>query len=198
MNSCVLLAAGLSERFHSPKALAKINDLTVIEHIQTTLLSTQIDEIIVVLGAHQDDIKPLILNHNRLTVVYNKDYKFGQTSSFQTGLKAVSKDSKSVFLLPVDCPFIKAETFDHLLHIFSKGQASILVPAYNSQKGHPPVFSPAVFNEIINLDHSLGINSIVQKHKSDELIFEVDDPGVLATFNTQEEFEELISSGIIY
>ena len=51
MISCLLLTAGLSSRFHSPKALARLGEDTVIEHLQKTLINTQLSEIVVVLGA---------------------------------------------------------------------------------------------------------------------------------------------------
>ena len=76
MVSCLLLAAGSSQRFNSPKALAPINGKTVIEHLQNILLATPLDEVIIVLGAHQEAIKPFLLNHKRVKVVYNKDHKF--------------------------------------------------------------------------------------------------------------------------
>ncbi|VAX34845.1 hypothetical protein MNBD_UNCLBAC01-1087, partial [hydrothermal vent metagenome] len=85
MLSCILLSAGASARFGSPKALAKqpSNNRPIIEKIQKTLLKTKIDEIIIVLGAHAESIKPFLLKHKNIKVVYNKDHNFGQTSSFK-------------------------------------------------------------------------------------------------------------------
>jgi len=91
MIACILLSAGLSQRFGSPKALAQWNTGTVIEHLQNLLVKSQVDEIIVVCGAHADQIKPHILEHKQVRFVYNKDYNFGQTSSFKAGLKSVSR-----------------------------------------------------------------------------------------------------------
>ena len=69
MISCILLSAGFSSRFGSPKALAKRNGETVIEHIQRSLLNTLIEEIIIVLGNKADKIEPFVLNHKRVKFV---------------------------------------------------------------------------------------------------------------------------------
>src|SRR5438093_2568565 len=95
MTSCILLSAGLSTRFGSAKALAKLGDQTVIECLLKTLVESDLAEIIVVLGAHADKIKPHILNHTKVKVVYNKDYILGQTSSVKAGVEALDPKSRS-------------------------------------------------------------------------------------------------------
>ena len=56
MISCILLSAGFSRRFGSPKALALINGVTVIEQLQNILVRSQVGETVVVLGDHANDI----------------------------------------------------------------------------------------------------------------------------------------------
>src|SRR3989344_7860118 len=114
MISCLLLSAGFSSRFGSPKALARLNDRALIEHLQELLLATQLHEVIIVLGHGAEQIKPFLFKHKKIKVVYNKDYKFGQTSSFKCGLKEVALQAAGIMLLPIDYPVIKAETFDTL------------------------------------------------------------------------------------
>lgn len=191
MIACVILAAGLSERFGSPKALAKYQGETVIERIQKTLLNTNIEEIVIVLGAHQDQIKPCILKHNKIRVVYNKDYKLGQTSSFKTGVQGLSEDCSGIFLYPVDYPFVQASTVDMLCDVFLQKHPAILVPSFDHQKGHPPIFHSRLKEEILNLDNTLGLNTIVRKHSMDEIVLPVSDSGVVLTFNTPEEFKKI-------
>src|SRR3989338_3666132 len=75
MISCILLSAGLSSRFGSPKALGLLDpSLTVIERVQQMLVSSRLDEIVIVLGFRHTRIKPYVLNHKKIKVVYNKDY----------------------------------------------------------------------------------------------------------------------------
>ncbi|HQP91490.1 MAG TPA: NTP transferase domain-containing protein, partial [Candidatus Omnitrophota bacterium] len=60
MVSGIVLAAGLSSRFGSPKPLARIDDRSVIEFIQEKLLLTELGEIIFVLGYEASLILPHI------------------------------------------------------------------------------------------------------------------------------------------
>ena len=118
MISCVLLSAGLSSRFGSPKALAKISGKTLIERLQKTLLGSFVDEVVIVLGAYAEQIQPFILNHKKVKVVYNKDYNLGQTSSFKAGVNEISSTSDGIMLYPVDYPFVGKDTLMYLIDSF--------------------------------------------------------------------------------
>lgn len=191
MISSILLAAGSSTRFGSPKALAKIEDTPLIVHLQRTLLSCQVAEIIVVLGDHYKKIKPHLLNHKKVKVVYNKDYNSGQTSSFKTGLRHICKEALGIMLVPVDVPAVKHQTINRLIEQFLITNPPILIPTYRSQKGHPPIFHIKVKNELMALDDSIGINSFQHRYREQALFLAVEDPGVVYSFNTPKEFAEL-------
>jgi len=189
MITCILLSAGESERFGSPKALARTSQRTAIEDLQNTLLGSIADEIIVVLGAYVDAVKPHVFNHKKVRVVYNKDYKLGQTSSFQTGLSAVGNGTGAVLLVPVDCPLILTSTVDLLIRHFEQSNPVLLIPAYQGKRGHPPVFNASLKTEILTLSPSIGLNSLFAGHAPQ--ILEINDPGIVQTFNTPEELEAI-------
>lgn len=189
MITCVLLSAGLSQRFGSPKALAKLHDGTVVERLQTMLTETQVSEIIVVLGAYADQIKPYILDHKKVRSVYNKDYNFGQTSSFKAGLEGVSDSTQGVLLLPVDYPIIRADTIDQLIQCFLDKHPPVLIPTFEGSKGHPPLFSIDLREEFLALDNESGLNTIAHAHQAETTVLSVEDVGVVSAFNTVDEFE---------
>lgn len=191
MISCVLLSAGESQRFGSPKALGKIGQLTAIETIQRMLLSTSVSEIVVVLGSTSQLIAPYVFNHKKVRLVYNKDYKLGQTSSFQTGIISVDKQASGIMLLPVDCPLVDASTIERLIAEFNPTKHSILVPQYQGHKGHPPVFNAALTPKILSLTPTQGINTLFSKENT--TLLELNDPGILKTFNTPDEFDRIKS-----
>jgi CTP:molybdopterin cytidylyltransferase MocA len=191
MISAMILSAGLSQRFGSPKALADIHGTTAIECLQKNLLKSNVSEVIIVLGHEAKRIEPHLLKHTQIKFVYNKDYNFGQTSSFQTGLKELHADSQGVFLCPVDTPFIKPETFNQLIQVLNKSSSSIMIPRYKNKKGHPPLFSVRWKEAILKLSFDDGLNTIAIKHPNDVVYVDTDDPGVVYTFNTQEEWKKL-------
>ena len=191
MFTCILLCAGAGRRFGSPKALARLGGETVIERLQKLLLKTQVDEIIAVLGAHADQVKPYLLKHECIKFVHNKDYKFGQTSSFKAGLQCASQDTQGILLLPVDYPLIRGDTINKLIEFFSENNPLILIPSFEGQRGHPPIFSNSLKGDFLLLDNNSGLNSVAHTHVGQTKILPVSDRGVIQTFNTQEEFEAL-------
>ena len=192
MITCIILSAGESQRFRSPKALARTSRRTAIEDLQNTLLGSIADEIIVVLGAYVDAVKPHVFNHKKVRIVYNKDYKLGQTSSFQTGLSAVGNETRAVLLAPVDCPLILTSTVDLLIRHFKQNNPVLLIPAYQGKRGHPPVFNASLKTDILALSPSTGVNSLFAVHVPE--ILEINDPGIVQAFNTPAELEQLVVS----
>ena len=191
MISCILLSAGLSSRFGSPKALAKLKNETVIAHLLNSLLKTSIEEIIVVLGANRDEIEQAIPKNKKIKIAYNANYKLGQTSSFQTGLKAVSPTASGILLLPVDCPLIKPDTVNRLLDFFKKQSPIILIPTYQGRRGHPPIFNISLKAEFSNLSPELGLNTIIYTYEKNVQSFSVNDLGVVQSFNTPDELRKI-------
>lgn len=191
MISCLLLSAGFSSRFGSPKALARLNGRALIEHLQELLLASQLHEIIIVLGHGAEQIKPFLFKHRKIKVVYNKNYKFGQTSSFKCGIKEIAAPTTGALLFPVDYPLIKKETIDTLITCFDKKNPVALIPSYDDRNGHPPIFNIQLKDEFQNLEDALGVNTVIHRHINEAAVLPVDDPGVIKSFNTKEEFERL-------
>jgi molybdenum cofactor cytidylyltransferase len=192
MISGILLSAGSSSRFGSPKALASIDHMPAIIYLLEKLITTSLDEIIVVLGADSQQIEPCLFKHKKIRVVHNKDYKFGQTSSVQTGLRSLAPDASGFMILPVDCPFIQEYTVDAVIARFKLDRPpGVIIPAYQNHRGHPPVFDIRFKDEILKLDPSHGINEVLHAHPASVITFEFDDPGIAQSFNTPEEFKEI-------
>lgn len=192
MLTCLILAAGYSQRFGSPKALAVWpNGKTVLANLQESILNSNVDEIIIVLGAHADVIQSHVFNHKRVRFVYNKDYNFGQTSSVQTAMRALNPDTESFFVLPVDFPAIQTSTFDQLKKNLVSNMVGI-IPTFTDRKGHPPLLRSHLIPEILALSFEQGLNMVLKNNQSKIQLHEVQDEGILKTFNTQEEWLKII------
>jgi molybdenum cofactor cytidylyltransferase len=191
MNSCILLAAGESKRFGSPKALAVFTKETVIERLQRELLAASLHQIVIVLGAQHERIEPFLLKHKKIKIVHNKDHYLGQTSSFVAGLRALEAPANCL-LLPVDYPLVSGKSIDALTAHFARFPCDCLIPTFKGKRGHPPVFASSRRNELLNLDVNSGVNEWVRRCDNVREL-PLDDAGIVATFNTQEEFESLRS-----
>ena len=191
MISLVLLSAGLSRRFGSPKALIQFEEQSLLERMLREVVASRVDEVIVVLGADEDRIRPQLLNHTKVASVYNKDYNLGQTSSFQAGLRRVSGKSMGVMLLPIDVPFVKKETLNDLIDFFGNHSPAISIPTFMGRKGHPPVFHSRLTEALLGLSSTVGINEIIRQYSSEVVFREVQDEGVVLTFNTPQEWNAI-------
>ena len=164
-----------------------------MERLQNILVASNLDEVIVVLGAHSEALKPYVLKHKKIKLVYNKDYNLGQTSSFKAGLRAVSPLAQGIMALPIDFPKIETATIDTLLGEFKTRDPLILIPVYGDRKGHPPVFHQSLIKELSTLKDDEGLNVVVHRHADKLQLCPVNDEGVVLSFNTREEFEKISS-----
>jgi molybdenum cofactor cytidylyltransferase len=194
MISCILLAAGESKRFGSPKPLAKMGPKTIIETMTAGLLKTQLLETIVVLGAYAQDISPFIAGDPQIKIALNLNYQNGQTSSVKAGLSCVSPQAKGIMLLPIDIPLVKNITIDRLIETFFNRNPLILIPTFDGRKGHPPIFSAKLLKKLRSLKDDEPLTTVGNKHVDETLLFPVDDEGVVLSFNTLEEFDQLIKN----
>jgi molybdenum cofactor cytidylyltransferase len=191
MITSIILAAGLSQRFGSMKALTRINAKeNVLQHLQNVLLRLPvINHIIIITGHNAEAIEPHILKHPAIHLVHNKDYIFGQTSSCQCALRQLDATAQGFFLVPVDFAWLTPEIFEHLLKKFAPEKPSILIPVFQGHKGHPPLFHRQFKDEILQLKSCEGINSIIHKNTGRIELLETGQERVVASFNTPEEFD---------
>ncbi|MFA5261849.1 MAG: NTP transferase domain-containing protein, partial [Candidatus Omnitrophota bacterium] len=112
-------------------------------------------------------------------------------SSFQSGLRNCRLACRGVFLYPVDYPLVRKETINQMISYFNTYQPLILLPLYAGKRGHPPLFSAELIPEILSFKDGIGCHEVIRNHSENVSLLPVDDPGVLQTFNTPEEFENL-------
>jgi len=192
MMTCIVLAAGESRRFGSPKPLADLNGTPAIRQTVNTVLASVVKDVIVVLGHEARNIQPLVPEDSRVRVVINKDYNRGMTSSFQTALNALADEPPDLMLLPADMPFVKAATIDLLCRTFETQRPLILVPTYRGRSGHPPVFASSLIEEFKSLKDSDPLSTIQRRHSKETLHLPVNDEGIVQAFNTPQELSRLL------
>src|SRR5690348_9511499 len=105
----LILAAGESSRMGRDKALLPYGGSTFLEHIVGTLHGAGIEHVTVVLGHHASEIQSGV-NLHRAQVVLNQNYRQGQTSSLQAGLRSIDQEVvQAVILCLVDHPLVSVE-----------------------------------------------------------------------------------------
>ena len=216
----LILAAGESSRMGRDKALLLYQGRTFLETIIATLREAGIDRIAVVLGHHAQEIRQAA-NLVEAKVVINAEYRRGQTSSLQAGLRALIEikprssiaaaapppgtagqggdgdiaatagEPEAVVLCLVDHPAATSTTARMLVESFRTSRAPLAIPTHQGQRGHPVLLSRALFEELLGLGPEQGANLVVRKYRDQTSLVEVDDAGILLDVDDDAAFRRL-------
>ena len=107
--AAVILAAGASRRFGSPKPLAAWGDTTLLGNAVRVAEGAGCDPVVVVLGGATEEITPAV--PESAAVVWNPHWADGPGTSLAAGLRfltAASEPPGRVVVLPVDLPLVTA------------------------------------------------------------------------------------------
>ena len=192
----ILLAAGESRRMGQLKALLPWQGVSLIKHQVDSLRAGGVDQVVVVLGHRSDELKSELGDTTGVSWQLNPNYLQGKTTSIKTGLNALGTDQPQVFLLlNVDQPR-SADVIRSLLESHQSQDGLITIPTHNGKGGHPIILSPALLDELREIDEeTFGIRAVVQRHLEDTRRVEMDSPEVLWDLNTPEEYQRVLEAG---
>ena len=187
----VVLSAGESSRMGRPKALLPIDGQTFIERIVGALKRGGIERIVVVLGFNADALRQQI-SHLPVEILVNPDHKLGQLSSLQIAVRHLqaAPDCDGVMLHLVDHPYIEPKLVRLMLQRFEESKCSIVVPRHQSKRGHPVIFSRALFDELLGAPLDQGAKAVVNAHRQDTLEIETEDVGITLDIDTPELYRQ--------
>jgi molybdenum cofactor cytidylyltransferase len=190
----VVLSAGESSRMGRPKALLPVDGVRFIEKIVTALKSTRVAKIIAVLGHDADEMRRQI-GDLPVTMVVNPNYKQGQLSSLVAAINSIqsSKDNASVdgiLVHLVDHPYINPDLVNLMIDRFHETKNLIVVPRYRGRRGHPVIFSSALFAELLAAPLDQGAKTVVHAHRDETLEIDTEDEGVTIDIDTPEEYRQ--------
>jgi molybdenum cofactor cytidylyltransferase len=169
--SGVLLAAGPSTRFGSPKMLAPVGEKKepLLRTVLETWLASGLDEVIVVLGKDADEIREKIGDFSYAAAaqfVENPRWETGMFSSAQAGLAATAADSTHIALSPADLPFLSKESLRMVLAAATSldaGGASLVVPTHAGRRGHPLLIPAALRARVLSWPDSARLNQLFEE-----------------------------------
>ena len=187
MISSILLAAGESKRMKGDNKLTKeINGIPLIRHSIDNILSSSIDELIIVLGYQKEIIKNFIDENDKIKIVFNNQFKTGMASSIKSGIKNLSTKTEAFFICLGDMPMINKHIYNDLIkHVNNK---EIIIPTYKKQQGNPILFSIKMKNEIMNIEGDVGAKEILKKNKDKIFNLQINDQAILKNYNTLDSF----------
>jgi molybdenum cofactor cytidylyltransferase len=75
---------------------------------------------------------------------------------------------------------------------FYENKKAIVLPTYNGRRGHPVIFSTALFSELLAAPAEQGARSVVWAHAADVLEVPTDEEGVVLNLNDPEMLRHAI------
>ncbi|HUN63490.1 MAG TPA: nucleotidyltransferase family protein [Candidatus Sulfotelmatobacter sp.] len=190
MLAAVILSGGASRRMGSPKALLAYQGRPFLEHLLDVTKHPKVGVRRVVLGAHAEPIgKAVVLAPEE--VVVNEHWERGQLSSIQAALRTLPPGTEGMLLCLVDHPLISAALVDQLIEHFYATRAPVVVPVFEGRRGHPVIFSAAVYGELENAPQDKGARSVVWAHKDDIAEYITPEQGCVVNLNDPETFAQI-------
>jgi molybdenum cofactor cytidylyltransferase len=137
----LILAAGRSTRFGSPKVVAPLAGRPLIGHVLDALAGIDLDRPIVVVGDDAAAIRSAVdeLDQGADWVV-NHDPSAGLSSSLRVGLESIrhGRDAVAALVLLGDQPLVRTDVIRALLEVEDEA-LPIVAPRYAVGGGHNPV-----------------------------------------------------------
>jgi len=188
----VILAAGESKRMGSPKMLLPFNGSTMIECVITNVTKSDVDKIIVVLGAAKEALIQLTGKWH-IEYCYNENYKEGMLSSVQCGFKNLPSGCKASLVFQGDQPLITSDTINTVINAYLSSEKGIVVPVYKNKRGHPILIDMKYRDDIDNLSPDKGLRYLAYMFPADVLEVETDESGILRDFDTYNQYTKGIN-----
>jgi CTP:molybdopterin cytidylyltransferase MocA len=135
--AAVILAAGASSRFGSPKPLARVGSRTMLGVVADVATAAGLEPVLVVAPSG-------LRTPQTVTVVPNDAPELGMSRSLRLGLAAVPPDRDAAIVLLADQPSIDVALLQRLLG--SRGAASVVATAADGRTGPPVLLERDAFD----------------------------------------------------
>jgi CTP:molybdopterin cytidylyltransferase MocA len=192
--AAIILSAGASSRMGRPKALLPYREGTFLEHLIQVTRHPRIGVTRVVLGAGADEISA-IAKLDPSQIVLNQHWQEGQLSSICAGIRSLENvETDGIILCPVDHPLVSAALVSDLVEKFYSNQKLIVVPTYKGRRGHPAIFSQALFSELLAAPVDKGARAVVWAHAADVLEVPTEEEGVVMNINNPDMLQHVIET----
>jgi molybdenum cofactor cytidylyltransferase len=182
----ILLAAGFSRRFGSAdKLLQRLPDGCPIALASAQNLIKAIPNSVAVVRPENTELAELLKSAGlEVVLCNNSDQEMADSLVAAIRHTANSKAANDGFVIALaDMPYISPATISSVATKLSSG-ASIVIPTYQGQRGHPVGFAAKFRQELESLHGDEGARAIIKRYPNELELLQCDDAGILADIDT--------------
>jgi molybdenum cofactor cytidylyltransferase len=190
MLAAVILSGGASSRMGSPKALLPYQGRPFLEHLLDVTHHPKIGVRRVVLGAHAEPIARAV-DLSADEIVINQDWEAGQLSSIRVALRSLPENTEGMLLCLIDHPLVSAALVHDLIERFCATGKAVVLPVFEGRRGHPVIFSAALYGELLTAPMETGARAVVWAHAADVEEVRTNEEGCILNLNDPDAFERL-------
>ena len=191
----VVLAGGASTRMGRPKVAVLLAGETFLHHALAAYAPHPVSPVLIVSGAHREAVESEAGRHG-IRHIGNPSWENGMFSSVRTGvaeLLALESDAHGIFVHPVDCPLVTADTIAAMCSRFAEDPSRCVVPSHGGQTGHPVLLNRETAQAVLSAPASHTLRDVMSAPTP--FTCEVDDPNILLNFNTMDEVDSWVDGG---
>ncbi len=155
----VILAAGASRRYGSPKQLAMVDGQTLLEHAIGAAAVADLSPIVAVVPVWLS--RPANLDNPRLHWIRNPFPERGMSLSLRLGLEAIADEVSAVVILLGDQPRVPPETVHALLA--ARGDRPIVASESDGVLAPPLLLERTHFRLVEELSGDIGLRQLLRQ-----------------------------------
>jgi len=185
----IILAAGASQRYGSPKQLLTWHGQPFIRHIARVALSSDLNPLLVITGSADVQVRAAVSGLS-VNCVYNPEWQKGQSTSVIQAIGALPNSIGAAIIMLVDQPQISVALLQSLIEIHKRTQSSIIAPQVDHKHVNPVLFDQRLFSKLLNISGDQGGRALFSSQK----ISWIDwiDPHAEFDVDTPEDYDQLI------
>lgn len=134
MIAAVVLAAGASTRFGSPK------QRILLEPVLEQVRASAVERIVVVLGAHEVE--------TTAETVLCPEWERGAGASLRCGLAALSADTEAAVVVLADGPDLAPDAIDRVVGAWRTSGRQVVAATYGGERGHPVLLARSAWGRV--------------------------------------------------
>lgn len=192
----LLLAGGSARRFGRQKLLEPLGEDTCVAGLACRKLVQATDRVIAVVRPEAQELGELLSREGAQVIACADSYR-GMGATLAHGVCA-SKGASGWLIALADMPFIRLSTLTALTKALRLGP-SVVMPSWQGRQGHPVGFGARHRDRLLGLSGDEGGRSILDAHREECTVIQVQDPGILLDIDVEEDLLHglrLLSAGM--